>query len=190
MRTAFPAGAPRGRSGPGRARRTARPVPSARTHPAPAGAGRTAGATEHADAPGSVSPVRSAGTAGPASGPRPAVRRDRGAVMVEFAGIFPLILLLFAVAWQCAVIGYGFHLAGNAADEAARAAAAAGGGEGACGTAAREHIPASWSMSVSCPLEGVVRTARVELQVPVLFPGAFNLPITISGTAGAVEEDR
>lgn len=183
MRTAFPAGAPRGRSGPGRAGRTARPVRSARAHPAPAGAGRTAGATEHADAPGSVSPVRSAGAG-------PAVRRDRGAVMVEFAGIFPLILLLFAVAWQCAVIGYGFHLAGNAADEAARAAAAAGGGEGACGTAAREHIPASWSMSVSCPLEGVVRTARVELQVPVLFPGAFNLPITISGTAGAVEEDR
>ncbi|MFB7759009.1 TadE/TadG family type IV pilus assembly protein [Streptomyces xiamenensis] len=137
-----------------------------------------------------MSPVRSAGTANPASGPGRAVRRDRGAVMVEFAGIFPLILLLFAVAWQCAVIGYGFHLAGNAADEAARAAAAAGGGEGACGTAAREHIPASWSMSVSCPLEGVVRTARVELQVPVLFPGAFNLPITISGTAGAVEEDR
>ncbi|MFF2374128.1 TadE/TadG family type IV pilus assembly protein [Streptomyces xiamenensis] len=141
-------------------------------------------------------PARAPGSAGRSRAPGsrrttgPAARRDRGAVMVEFAGIFPLILLLFAVAWQCAVIGYGFHLAGNAADEAARAAAAAGGGEGACGTAAREHIPASWSMSVSCPLEGVVRTARVELQVPVLFPGAFNLPITISGTAGAVEEDR
>ncbi|MFD7509225.1 TadE/TadG family type IV pilus assembly protein, partial [Streptomyces sp. NPDC059853] len=117
-----------------------------------------------------------------------AARSDRGAVLVEFAGMFPLILLMLAVALQCAVIGYGFHLAGNAADEAARAGAAAGGGEGACGEAARAHIPDSWSMSVSCPLQGEVRQARVELRVPVLFPGAFNLPITISGTAGAVEE--
>ncbi|MFG2735121.1 TadE/TadG family type IV pilus assembly protein [Streptomyces harbinensis] len=132
-------------------------------------------------------PVRAAR---PAHAARPvrAARSDRGAVLVEFTGMFPLILLMLAVALQCAVIGYGFHLAGNAADEAARAGAAAGGGEGACGEAARAHIPDSWSMSVSCPLQGEVRQARVELRVPVLFPGAFNLPITISGTAGAVQE--
>jgi hypothetical protein len=116
--------------------------------------------------------------------------RDRGAVMVEFAGLFPLILVMFAAIWQCIVIGYAFSLAGNAADEGARAASAASGGEAeaACEEAALEHVPDSWDAEVSCPLEGNIRKANVNLQVPVLFPGAFNLPITVTGTAGTTEE--
>ncbi|RKN07627.1 TadE/TadG family type IV pilus assembly protein [Streptomyces radicis] len=115
--------------------------------------------------------------------------RDRGAVLVEFAGLFPLILVMVGVIWQCIVIGYTFSLAGNAADEAARAAAAADGDPGAaCASAAREHLPSAWSADISCPLSGNVRQARVALRVPVLFPGAINLPITITGTAGAAEE--
>ncbi|WP_165953797.1 TadE/TadG family type IV pilus assembly protein [Streptomyces sp. 8K308] len=110
--------------------------------------------------------------------------RDRGAVLVEFAGLFPLILVMLAVIWQCVVIGYTFSLAGNAADEGARAAAAGGD----CAEAAREHISDAWDASVSCPLEGDVRQAVVELRVPVLFPGAFSLPITVTGRAGAIEE--
>lgn len=117
-------------------------------------------------------------------------RRDRGSSMVEFAGLFPLILVMFAAIWQCIVIGYGFSLAGNAADEGARAAAGAseGDAEAACVAAAEEHVPGGWDVSVSCPLEGNIRKANVDLQVPVLFPGAFNLPVTISGTAGTTEE--
>ncbi|WP_233581047.1 TadE/TadG family type IV pilus assembly protein [Streptomyces triticirhizae] len=116
-------------------------------------------------------------------------RGDRGAAMVEFAGIFPLVLLMMAVIWQCVLIGYTFSLAGNAADEAARAAAAARGDPGgACASAAEEHVPSAWEITVDCPLEGEVRTARVGLKVPVLFPGAFDLPMTVTGTAGAVEE--
>ncbi|WP_062207057.1 TadE/TadG family type IV pilus assembly protein [Streptomyces sp. NBRC 109706] len=115
--------------------------------------------------------------------------RDRGAVVVEFAGLFPLVLLMMAVIWQCVLIGYTFSLAGNAADEGARAGAGArGDAESACSAAAREHVPGAWETSVSCPLVGEVRTARVELKVPVLFPGAFNLPMTVSATAGAAEE--
>ncbi|MDT0265380.1 TadE/TadG family type IV pilus assembly protein [Streptomyces sp. DSM 44915] len=114
---------------------------------------------------------------------------DRGAVMVEFAGLFPLMLLMLAVIWQCVLIGYTFSLAGNAADEGARAAAAAQGDpQGACASAAAEHVPDAWEISVDCPMNGEVRTARVGLRVPVLFPGAFNLPLTITGTAGATEE--
>jgi Flp pilus assembly protein TadG len=57
--------------------------------------------------------------------------------MVEFAGIFPLILIMMAAIWQCILIGYTYSLAGNAADEAARAAAAADGdAEGVCAAAA------------------------------------------------------
>ncbi|MFR9727254.1 TadE/TadG family type IV pilus assembly protein [Streptomyces sp. MS19] len=120
-----------------------------------------------------------------------AAHRDRGSTIVEFAGLFPLILLMMAVIWQCILIGYTFSLAGNAADAGARAGAAArGDAEGACAAAAREDLPGAWDASVSCPLEGDVRRARVELRVPVLFPGAFSLPVTVTGTAGAAEEDR
>jgi hypothetical protein len=117
-------------------------------------------------------------------------RGDRGAVMVEFAGLFPLILVMFAAIWQCVVIGYAFYLAGNAADTGARAATGASEGEAeaACETAALEHVPGGWDADVSCPLEGNLRKATVDIQVPVLFPGAFNLPVTVSGTAGTTEE--
>ena len=119
--------------------------------------------------------------------PRP--RGERGSVVVEFAGLFPLILVMMAVIWQCILIGYTFSLAGNAADEGARAAAGARGDAGAaCAQAARAHIPSGWEVEVSCPLEGHVRTAHVDVHVPVLFPGAFHLPVTISGSAGAAEE--
>ncbi|GAA3867197.1 TadE/TadG family type IV pilus assembly protein [Streptomyces sedi] len=124
--------------------------------------------------------------------PAPLRRRpggDRGAAMVEFAGLFPLVLLMMAVIWQCVLIGYTFSLAGNAADEGARAGAAARGDpQGACASAARAHVPGAWDISVDCPLEGEVRTARVALKVPVLFPGAFDFPMTVTGTAGAAEE--
>ncbi|MGP4112548.1 pilus assembly protein [Streptomyces sp. 4N509B] len=110
--------------------------------------------------------------------------------MVEFAGLFPLILVVFAAIWQCIVIGYGFYLAGSAADRGARAAAgaSAGAAEAACETAALEFVPGGWDASVSCPLDGDLRRATVELSVPVLFPGAFNLPVTIPGTAATTEE--
>ncbi|WP_059013146.1 TadE/TadG family type IV pilus assembly protein [Streptomyces specialis] len=116
-------------------------------------------------------------------------RRDRGAVLVEFAGIFPLILVMLAMIWQCVLIGYTFSLAGNAADEGARAGAGADGdAEAACEAAATAHLPAAWEADVSCPLVGNVRRAEIDLRVPVLFPGAFNLPLTVSGSAGAAEE--
>lgn len=113
---------------------------------------------------------------------------DRGAVLVEFAGLFPLVLLLVAVVWQCILIGYAFSLAGNAADEGARAGAAAGGDAGDCAAAATEALPGGWSADVECPEVDGVRQARVHLDVPAMFPGALNLPLTITGTAGAAEE--
>ena len=46
---------------------------------------------------------------------------DRGQISIEFAGTFPLMLLVLVVLWQCALIGYTFSLAGNAADRGVRA---------------------------------------------------------------------
>lgn len=134
---------------------------------------------------GPLSPPAFAG----APAPPPPRDRQRGATLVEFAGMFPLVLLMMAVIWQCVLIGYTFSLAGNAADQGARAAAAArGDASTACADAARQHLPAAWQADVSCPVRGAVRQAHVDLRVPVLFPGAFDLPFTVSGSAGAAEE--
>lgn len=112
-------------------------------------------------------------------------RRDRGQVAVEFVGMVPLILLLVAAVWECVLIGYAFSLAGNAADQGARAGAVKGAGE--CAAAASKYIGSSWNMGTPhCRREGDVYKATVELQIPVLFPGlGFG---AIDGTAGAAME--
>ncbi|MCF6522030.1 P-loop NTPase [Streptomyces sp. JJ36] len=119
--------------------------------------------------------------------------RDRGALTVEFAGLAPVVLVVLALLWQCVLIGHTFTLAGNAADEGARAAASAaayGDPAAACRTAAREHLPAAWASgaTVNCYSAGGLWKADVDLATPVLFPGAAHLPFTVNGTAGAAEE--
>ncbi|MFE0761726.1 AAA family ATPase [Streptomyces smyrnaeus] len=118
---------------------------------------------------------------------------DRGSLTVEFAGMAPIVLVTLVLLWQCVLIGYTFSLAGNSADEAARAATAAaahGDPQGACEAAAREHLPAKWRQdaSVSCSRGGTVWKADVDLRTPLLFPGAAGLPFTVGGEAGAAEE--
>ncbi|AWZ05854.1 TadE/TadG family type IV pilus assembly protein [Streptomyces sp. ICC4] len=110
--------------------------------------------------------------------------RDRGQVAIEFVGTVPLILLLVAAVWECVLIGYAFSLAGNAADEAARAGAVKGGAE--CREAAGKYIGSAWSMSVACGASGDVYKATVTLRIPVLYPG-LNFG-AIDGTAGAAME--
>ncbi|MFJ9593235.1 TadE/TadG family type IV pilus assembly protein [Streptomyces virginiae] len=111
-------------------------------------------------------------------------RSDRGQVAVEFVGTVPLILLLVAAVWECVLIGYAFSLAGNAADEAARAGAVHGGG--ACQAAAREHIGEAWGLKVECGRSGDIYRATVRLSIPVLHP-ALNFG-EIDGTGGAALE--
>ncbi|HEV7628508.1 MAG TPA: AAA family ATPase, partial [Streptomyces sp.] len=118
---------------------------------------------------------------------------DKGGLTVEFAGMAPIVLVVLAILWQCVLIGYTFSLAGNAADEAARAATAAasdGDAQGACEAAATEHLPAEWrkKSKVNCSLSDDLWKADVDLSTPVLFPGAGKLPFTVSGRAGAAEE--
>ncbi|MFI8386205.1 TadE/TadG family type IV pilus assembly protein [Streptomyces sp. NPDC085540] len=111
-------------------------------------------------------------------------RGDRGQVAIEFVGTVPLILLLVAAVWECVLIGYAFSLAGNAADEAARAGAVRG--DGACAAAAGEHIASTWKMTSDCGASGDLYKATVTLQIPVFFPGlGFG---AIDGTAGAAME--
>lgn len=110
--------------------------------------------------------------------------RDRGQVAVEFVGTVPLILLLVAAVWECVLIGYAFSLAGNAADEAARAGAVTG--HGACTAAAAEHVSDAWSLRTECGASGDLYKATVRLKIPVLHPSLdFG---EIHGTAGAAME--
>ncbi|MEU8954226.1 AAA family ATPase [Streptomyces sp. NPDC048518] len=123
---------------------------------------------------------------------RKAAGGDRGAVTLEFAGMFPLLLVVMTLLWQCALYGYSYSLAGNAADEGARAATAAYAvGEdavGACSAAAREHLPDAWQgADVNCAPEGAVYKAHVRVDVPVFFPG-FDAGWQVHGEAGAALE--
>ncbi|MEU6980844.1 MULTISPECIES: TadE/TadG family type IV pilus assembly protein [unclassified Streptomyces] len=117
---------------------------------------------------------------------RRAERDDRGQVAVEFVGMLPLILLTLVLLWQCVLIGYTFTLAGNAADEAARAAAVGDD----CGAAARRHLDGAWASGASadCGRDGGMVRATVGLRVPVLFPGAISFPFDVTAEAGAVWE--
>ncbi|MEU7017038.1 TadE/TadG family type IV pilus assembly protein [Streptomyces sp. NPDC046385] len=117
---------------------------------------------------------------------RLAERDDKGQVAVEFVGMLPLILLTLVLLWQCVLIGYTFTLAGNAADEAARAEAVGDD----CGTAARRHLDGAWvaGASADCGRDGGMVRATVKLRVPVLFPGAISFPFDVTAEAGAVWE--
>jgi pilus assembly protein CpaE len=121
---------------------------------------------------------------------------DRGQTSVEFAGTFPLMLLVLIVLWQCVLVGYTFALAGNAADKAVRAGAAAdrgagGGAAQACERAGREDLPDAWrGAAIGCRPEGDLVRAEVAIRVPVLFPGGPRLPITVRGESAAARESR
>ncbi|MBD9704315.1 AAA family ATPase [Streptomyces sp. ID01-12c] len=117
---------------------------------------------------------------------------DRGSATLEFAGMLPLILITMTILWQAALYGYTYSLAGNAADEAARAATAAyavdGDIAGACETAGSAHLPGAWSdTSIDCAPAGPVMRAEVQANVPLFFPG-FDTGWTVDGEAGAALE--
>ncbi|MFD3655086.1 TadE family protein [Streptomyces sp. NPDC058620] len=111
---------------------------------------------------------------------------DRGQAAIEFTGTLPLILVTLALLWQAAMVGYTFMLAGNAADKAVTAATTAkGSAQAACEQAGREDLPGAWDATFSCSAQGDLMTARVDVQVPLLFPGAFNTPLKLPGEASA-----
>ncbi|MFF3453327.1 TadE/TadG family type IV pilus assembly protein [Streptomyces sp. NPDC002730] len=122
--------------------------------------------------------------------------RDRGQTAIEFVGVTPLIILLLIALWQCALIGYTFSLAGNAADVAARAGAGADRWETtqgeACRKAAKEDLPDAWAKDadIHCndPEERGMYPVKVTLHVPVLVPGVLDFPFEVDGEAASVKE--
>ncbi|GAA1166513.1 hypothetical protein GCM10009654_24220 [Streptomyces hebeiensis] len=118
------------------------------------------------------------------------LKDDRGQAVIEFVGTAPLILATCVLLWQAALVGYTFSLAGNAADEAARAGAVAdpGNRNAACHEAASDKLPGAWSLGdVRCPEAGDLVEATVPVKIPVLVPG-FDLPVGLEGRASATKE--
>ncbi|MFE2016870.1 pilus assembly protein [Streptomyces sp. NPDC059499] len=148
------------------------------------------GAAEHLipgvpEPPGDAAPC---GVAGRRGGLRAGLRSDRGQTAIEFTGTLPLILVTLALLWQGAVIGYTFMLAGNAADKAVTAATSTyGSRKVACEKAGREDLPSAWVADFDCGVTpgGDLVKATVDVKVPLFFPGAFNLPMTLTGEAAA-----
>ncbi len=105
----------------------------------------------------------------------------------------PFIILIMLVLWECALIGYTFSLAGNAADVGARKGSGAEFAPGAaCREGARKDLPDAWAESavVTCRGGGRLYEATVKLKVPVLVPGLFDLDTEIKGTAGSPMEKQ
>jgi pilus assembly protein CpaE len=106
--------------------------------------------------------------------------------------MFPLLLVTMTILWQAALYGYTYSLAGNAADEAARAATAAFAVDGdvaaACEAAGTQNLPGAWDdTSIDCAPAGTVMRAEVQANVPLFFPG-FDAGWTVNGEAGAALE--
>lgn len=114
-------------------------------------------------------------------------RGDRGQVTLETLGMTPVIIVTLILVWQAVLAGYTFTLAGNAADEAVRAAAV-GKDSGAAG---KRDLPGAWrgSATVSESRGAGSVEVTVGLKVPVLFPGAIDFPLTVRGHASAVDEE-
>jgi pilus assembly protein CpaE len=118
---------------------------------------------------------------------------DDGQVSIEFLGLTPLIALVLILLWQFVLVGYTYTLAGNAADQAARAAATSDGysRQGDTERAAKGGLPTAWAEDARVPYprqEDGLWKAKVELKVPVLFPGGADFPWWVTGDAGAAEE--
>ncbi|MEE1741797.1 TadE family protein [Streptomyces sp. BE147] len=114
--------------------------------------------------------------------------RDRGQTAIEFLGMTPFIILIMLVLWECALIGYTWSLAGNAADVGARKGSGAEYAQSrACKKGAKEHLPDAWrdGVKITCKSSRELYKADVKLKVPVLVPGLFDLDVKITGHAGS-----
>ncbi|MFF9351401.1 TadE family protein [Streptomyces sp. NPDC014734] len=111
--------------------------------------------------------------------------RDRGQTAIEFLGMTPLIILIVIVLWQCALIGFTFSLAGNAADQAAHQGAVTESIRRLeCQDGAKKDMPKAWAktMRTTCRMSSSgMYTAKVDLKVPILVPGVLNWSFPVEG---------
>ncbi|MFF1420122.1 TadE/TadG family type IV pilus assembly protein [Streptomyces sp. NPDC058280] len=120
---------------------------------------------------------------------------DRGQTAVEFIGMLPIILGTCIMLWQAVLIGYAYTLAGNSADVAAHDVGIMRAGDGwaaTCTEGARRGL-ADHDFTLAdaeCDLDEEHRSvrAKVEVSVPVLFPGFIDFPFNVTGEASSPQE--
>ena len=123
------------------------------------------------------------GGAAPAAGNPVRLQKggDRGAVAVEFAGLLPLILLVFLLVWQVVLVGLTSTYSSHAANEAARAVAVIGYDKRDTPEAranreevrrrAISRIKGDWKDRDHLTINVVDGYAVVTIDTPVLLPG-------------------
>ncbi len=125
-----------------------------------------------------------------ARGRRARLKHDAGQAAIETVATAPLLLFLVLLMWQMALTGLTFVLAGNAADVGARALVVEG--SRMANDRVDDALPGAWearavyTLVESTRLEPV-RSFRVSLQVPLLFPGVGEL-LTVSSSSAVVAE--
>lgn len=115
---------------------------------------------------------------------------EGGQATVEFAGSIPIMLVVLIAIWQIVLVGMTFVFAGDGARAGARALAV---GQGVA-TAAKSNLPGGWQDNATVSQQtdnSGDGTVHVNLQVPFLVPGLFNVPaITVPSSARTVIEDQ
>ena len=104
----------------------------------------------------------------------------------------PLIIVTLVLVWQFVLLGYTYTLAGNAADEAVRAATAAraGGAGGGVPAGGTDKLPGAWQAAptVSCGGERLRRRPTSRCTSPSSSRADRPSRSPVRGHAGAVEE--
>lgn len=109
---------------------------------------------------------------------------ESGQATIEFAGLLPVLILVLVVLWQMVLVGMTFVFAGDAARAGARALAV---GE-PVSKAATADLPGAWQGGAQ--VKPAPTSVRVALNMPLLLPGVFDVPVQVSSSAGTVIEDQ
>lgn len=136
-------------------------------------------------------------------GLRRSARDDRGAAIVEFAGLVPMLGLALLLIWQLIILGLTAMYASHAANEGARAAAVLGTSDKYCNVAdGKKELCDTWK---AVRKKAVKRIAKpfyddrhfdmkmsktqltVSIDAPAVLPG-IHTPWPVSATARIVDE--
>ncbi|MGC2999403.1 TadE/TadG family type IV pilus assembly protein [Streptomyces sp. G35A] len=100
---------------------------------------------------------------------RPARRRDRGQVAIEYLGFLPILLLVAMAAVQLGLIAYTAQQAGTAARAGARSASLDQGHGQACTAAVSDWLADGTDCAAAAGGDEVTVTATID--IPSIVPG-------------------
>ncbi|GAA2003032.1 hypothetical protein GCM10009799_32700 [Nocardiopsis rhodophaea] len=122
---------------------------------------------------------------------RKAKKADKGAQLVEFAAVFPLLVLSGLLVWQMVLFGITSMYAGHAANEGARQAAVSPNDRGKIVGEAAKRIQKPWNSNGTFALDIVQRNegsfVKVTMAMPVVLPSTTS-PWDVVGEARIVHE--